>query len=78
MIPSAEATIDKDHDGGGSGSNIVVRQLLTARKGQRPNVWIDFNEARDIMLGWEGYKMMLVKRNVEEMEFRYSILTIES
>eukprot|EP01038_Epipyxis_sp_PR26KG_P006955 gene6955-9511_t len=38
------------------------RQLLTARKGQRPTAWIDFSEARDIMLGWEGYKIIAIKR----------------
>ena len=37
---------------------IVHRQLLTARKGQRPTIWIDFNEAIETMLGWEGYKIM--------------------
>lgn len=35
-----------------------VRQLLTARRGQRPTVWLDFEEAMDIMLGWSGYKML--------------------
>jgi hypothetical protein len=33
-------------EGGGA-----VRQLLTARKGQRPSAWIDFSEARECMLG---------------------------
>jgi hypothetical protein len=35
----------------------VHRQLLTARKGQRPSAWIDFAEARETMLAWEGYKV---------------------
>mmetsp|Transcript_36495 Transcript_36495/g.114398 ORF Transcript_36495/g.114398 Transcript_36495/m.114398 type:complete len:194 (-) Transcript_36495:187-768(-) len=40
----------------------VVRQLLTARKGQRPSVWIDFSEAIATMCRWDGHKIMLVKR----------------
>ena len=38
----------------------VGRQVLTARKGQRPSAWIDFNEVRDIMLNANSYKMILV------------------
>ena len=41
---------------------VAVRQLLTSRRGQRPSAWIDWDEARATMLGWEGYKMMLVER----------------
>ncbi|CAM9490304.1 unnamed protein product, partial [Ectocarpus sp. 13 AM-2016] len=33
-----------------------TRQILTARRGQRPAVWMDFEEARNILLRWEGYK----------------------
>ena len=43
----------------------VVRQLLTARKGQRPVAWIDFSEARETMLGWEGYKIMAISSKLE-------------
>tara|TARA_B110000090_G_C13176073_1_gene367368 strand:+ start:246 stop:548 length:303 start_codon:yes stop_codon:yes gene_type:complete len=41
---------------------VPVRQLLTARKGQRPTAWVDFSEARETVLGWVGYKMMSVTR----------------
>eukprot|EP01065_Artemidia_motanka_P010783 TRINITY_DN15777_c0_g1_i1.p1 TRINITY_DN15777_c0_g1~~TRINITY_DN15777_c0_g1_i1.p1 ORF type:complete len:442 (+),score=188.67 TRINITY_DN15777_c0_g1_i1:46-1371(+) len=35
-----------------------VRQLLTARRGQRPAVWMDWADARRIMLGWAGYRIL--------------------
>jgi len=40
------------------------RQILTARKGQRPTVWLDFEEAREIMLGWTGYHILQLHRVV--------------
>eukprot|EP00756_Hemistasia_phaeocysticola_P031368 Hpha_TRINITY_DN16349_c4_g1::TRINITY_DN16349_c4_g1_i1::g.61408::m.61408 len=36
----------------------LVRQLLTARRGQRPAAWINFSDARSVMLKWAGYKIM--------------------
>ena len=39
----------------------LVRQLLTARRGQRPSVWLDFEDAVQTMLGWEGYKIIQVQ-----------------
>lgn len=50
-----------------------VRQLLTARRGQRPVVWMDFAEAREVMLGWDGYKMMAVSTTVSAEKLRESI-----
>ncbi|CAM9544318.1 unnamed protein product [Scytosiphon promiscuus] len=50
-----------------SGSGATVgesgwkRQILTSRRGQRPTAWIDFEETRRILLGWEGYKIMAVE-----------------
>ena len=45
---------------------MVHRQIYTARRGQRPKVWIDFKEARETMLGWEGYKIMSLTRHAGE------------
>ncbi len=39
-----------------------VRQLLCARKGQRPSAWVDWLEARATILGWAGYKLMVAER----------------
>ena len=36
---------------------VRVRQLLTSRRGQKPKHWIDWEEARNIMIKWPGYKM---------------------
>jgi len=37
---------------GGGGAAVVRREILTARKGQRPAEWVDWHEARRTMLGW--------------------------
>jgi len=34
------------------------RQILTARKGQRPSAWLDFEEVREIMISWVGYHIL--------------------
>jgi hypothetical protein len=44
----------------------VVRQILCARKGQRPTAWVDFDEARETMLSWEGYKIMAITLSREQ------------
>ena len=40
-------------------------EMLTARKGQRPTAWIAFQEARETMLGWEGYKILAISRHAD-------------
>jgi hypothetical protein len=47
-------------EGGVGGGGRVVRQLLCARKGQRPTAWVEFEEARETMLSWEGHKIMAI------------------
>jgi hypothetical protein len=39
-----------------------VRQILTARKGQRPTAWIDWSELRNTYVKWAGYKLMQIQR----------------
>lgn len=46
----------------GKRRHVVVRQLLTSRRGQRPSAWVDFSEARQTMLNWDGYKIMVTSR----------------
>lgn len=55
-------------EGGGSGreaplcSTRVIREVWTARKAQRPTAWISFEEVRETVLGWPGYKILALRR----------------
>ena len=37
-----------------------ARQVLTARKGQRPSAWVDWAEVHQFLAGWSGYAIMQV------------------
>jgi len=45
----------------GSTKVVHVKEMLTAKKGQRPSAWISWKESREIMLSWDGYKIMIVE-----------------
>ena len=44
------------------GDGTRVREMLCARRGQRPNAWISWEEARGTMLKWSGYAVMQATR----------------
>lgn len=41
----------------------IMREVLTSRRGQRPSAWISFTEVREIIMSWEGYKILAVRQN---------------
>jgi hypothetical protein len=46
-----------------TGKYEMTREVLTAKRGQRPSIWISFTEVREIIMSWEGYKIMAVTRD---------------
>ena len=43
--------------------SLCVRQVLLAKKGQKPAIWMDFSIFREILLYWNGYKVISIKNN---------------
>merc|ERR1711988_1713410 len=41
---------------------VKKRQVLTAKRGQRPCAWLDWSEVRRILLSWHGYKIIQITR----------------
>uniref|UniRef100_A0A7S3FG58 Uncharacterized protein n=1 Tax=Haptolina ericina TaxID=156174 RepID=A0A7S3FG58_9EUKA len=62
-LPVGEASVGSGGSGGAPCVR-VVRQVLSTRRGQRPSVWIDFDEMRRTMLKWNGYRVLAVHRTL--------------
>lgn len=53
--PASESSCDQKERGP---TPVTRREVLTARRGQRPSAWLDFEECRRIMLNWPGYRIL--------------------
>lgn len=42
-----------------------VQQILVGKPGQSPNRWIDWEDVRASLLGWQGYGIVAVQRSVQ-------------
>lgn len=55
-----------------------VRQVLTARKGQRPTAWVDWVELRQTYVKWAGYKLMLIRRHNADRPSKADLAELKS
>ena len=47
-----------------------VRQLLTARKGQRPSAWVDWAETHKYIAGWSGYAILAISADAGAITYK--------
>lgn len=65
-------------DGAVTSTVTVIREILTSRRGQRPSAWIPFLEARETMLGWDGYKIMALDREASSVDVLESLRSVKN
>ena len=58
--PAAEAESAGEDCAAAAAPPRRVRQLLTARKGQRPSAWVDWSETHRYIAGWSGYAILAI------------------
>ena len=57
-----KAEFDHGHEEGSGGGLRRVREVLTARRGQRPSAWLSFDECRRTLLSWNQYCIIRVEK----------------
>ena len=62
MIRRHASTAREWYMNAGYGGRRWVRQLLAAKPGQQPSLWIDFDNVRSSLQRWSGYCIIAVER----------------